>query len=113
MTEKDNKEHGVNIEIDEGDTTLLPNDAFARAELTYPCDFPLSVVGENVPEYVKTITDIIKKHVPDLNEENIFTRTSNGDKYCSLRTNFVAQSREQLDDLYRELTAHPLVKFVL
>ena len=113
MTEKDNKEHGVNIEIDEENTTPVLNDAFAKAELTYPCDFPLSVVGENIPEYVQTITDIIKKHVPDLNEENISTKTSNGDKYCSLRANFVAQSREQLDDLYRELTAHPLVKFVL
>ena len=42
---------GINIEVDEDNTTRVPNDVFEKAELKFPCDFPISIMGMNVPEY--------------------------------------------------------------
>ena len=46
MTEE--KKIGINIEIDEDNTTKVPQDAFDKAELKFPCEFPISVMGLNV-----------------------------------------------------------------
>ena len=109
----DEMKNGINIEVDEDNTTRVPQDAFENAELKFPCDFPISVMGLNVPEYKETISAILKKHVPELDAESLRTSFSANKKYCSLKTHFTAQSREQMDELYKELTAHNLVKWVL
>ena len=111
MAEDINK--GLNIEIDEDNTTQVPQDVFEKAELKFPCDFPISIMGMNVPEYHETIFAILKKHVPEVTEEGLKTSYSANKKYCSLKTHFTAQSREQMDELYKELTANELVKWVL
>ena len=110
MTE-DKKE--INIEIDEDNTQRAANDVFEKAELKFPCEFPISVMGMNVPEYRDKIFEILKKHVPELEEKDLKSAFSTNNKYCSLKTKFTAQSREQMDELYKELTAHELVKWVL
>ena len=110
MTEKKN---GINIEVDEDNTTRVQNDVFEKAELKFPCDFPISIMGLNVPEYRRTILEILQKHVPEVRDSSLQTAYSANKKYCSLKTHFTAQSREQMDGLYKELTANPLVKWVL
>ena len=67
----------------------------------------------NVPEYKEAIFTILKKHVPEVTKDHLQTAYSSNKKYCSIKTRFTAQSREQMDDLYRELTANELVKWVL
>ena len=111
MAEED--KHGINIEIDEDNTIRAANDAFEKAKLQFPCEFPISVMGMNVPEYHDEIFAILKKHVPELTKNDLQTAYSSNKKYCSLKARFTAQSREQLDELYQELTAHELVKWVL
>lgn len=111
MTEKIKK--GINIEVDEDNTTPVPQDAFDKVELKFPCEFPISIMGMNVPEYKDTIFAILKKHVPEVEKKNLKTAYSANKKYCSLKTKFTAQSREQMDELYKELTANELVKWVL
>ncbi len=110
MTE--NKQ-GINVEIDEDNTTRAANDVFEKAELKFPCDFPISIMGLNVPEYKESIFAILKKHVPEVTEDSLRTSYSANKKYCSLKTRFTAQSREQMDALYQELTSNELVKWVL
>ena len=41
------------------------------------------------------------------------TRTSSGGKYLGVTITVTATSREQLDELYRTLSTHPMVKVVL
>ena len=110
MTEN-NRE--INIEIDEDNTTPVPNDVFENAKLKFPCEFPISVMGLNVPDYREKIFAILKKHVPELEESGLKTAFSANKKYCSVKTKFTARSREQMDELYEELTANELVKWVL
>jgi putative lipoic acid-binding regulatory protein len=40
-------------------------------------------------------------------------RASSGNKYLGVTITITATSREQLDELYRTLTTHPLVRTVL
>ena len=82
-------------------------------QLTFPCDFPIKVIGTKHENYQAIIIAILLRHVPDLNMDTISTKDSSGGKYLSVSAQFIARSRAQVDDLYRELTAHPDVKWVL
>jgi len=56
---------------------------------------------------------LVRKHAPDLDDTIVEVRQSRGGKYLSLTITVRAQSRAQLDAIYRELTSHPQVKVVL
>jgi putative lipoic acid-binding regulatory protein len=79
----------------------------------FPCLFPLSVIGENANGFQLTVTAIIHKHIPDIPEESFRLRPSREGKYLSVRVVFWAENRAQVDNLYRELGAQPLVKMIL
>ena len=83
------------------------------SELQFPCEFPIKIIGNNHPGYQANMVAILLKHVPDLIMDTIGAKESSGGKYLSVSAHFTAQSRAQVDDLYRELTAHPDVKWVL
>jgi len=82
-------------------------------ELSYPVLFPLKVIGVDEPDFEDFVIGIVKRHVPELLEENIISRLSNGDKYRSVAFQFIAESRMQVDALYAELTSHKRVLKIL
>jgi uncharacterized protein len=81
--------------------------------IEYPSDFPIKVFGEAKPGFAEAVAIAVKKHAPDFNAASIETRSSAGAKYTSLTCTVRVTSREQLDNLYRDLTSHPMVKMVL
>lgn len=81
--------------------------------LSFPCEFPIKVVGLRSDEFAQNILDIVLRHAPDFQGADMEMRPSTAGKYLSVTCVITARSRSQLDDLYRELTAHALVKFVL
>ena len=81
--------------------------------LEFPCDFPLKIMGNNHPEMSATIAAVVITHAPDFDETTIELRESSKGNYLSLTCTVRATSQAQLDDLYRALTSHPLVKVVL
>lgn len=81
--------------------------------LRFPCDFPLKVMGAAIPEFRVRVLEIVQRHAPDLDPRTVTERPSAGGRYVSLTVTVNAQSREQLDVLYRELTACELVTVVL
>ena len=56
---------------------------------------------------------LVRKHCHDLHEGAVVCRDSKGGKYLSVTITVTATSREQLDELYRTLSTHPMVKVVL
>jgi putative lipoic acid-binding regulatory protein len=56
---------------------------------------------------------VVLRHAPDFDAATMEMRNSREGKYLSLTATIRATSREQLDDLYRELCDHPMVKMVL
>lgn len=79
----------------------------------FPCTFPLKVMGAAHDELAQTVLQIVSRHAPDFDGATMEMRVSSGGKYLSLTCTVEATSRAQLDALYTELTAHPLVKVVL
>lgn len=81
--------------------------------LSFPCAFPIKVVGVRVDEFAQTILSIVARHAPEFDPASMEMRASAAGNYLSVTCVITARSRMQLDGLYRELSAHPLVKFVL
>jgi putative lipoic acid-binding regulatory protein len=81
--------------------------------LTFPCDFPIKVMGRRQAAFAQTIVDVVKRHAPDFDPATLEMRTSREATYLSLTLTIRATSRKQLDDLYRELCDHPMVTMVL
>ncbi|HKR34774.1 MAG TPA: DUF493 domain-containing protein [Steroidobacteraceae bacterium] len=79
----------------------------------FPCDFPLKVLGRRSDDFRSIVLGIVQKHAGDIAPERIEERPSRDGNYLSLTCTFAAQSREQLDALYRELTACERVLVVL
>ena len=81
--------------------------------LTFPCQFPIKIMGVQSPTFETSIVMVARKHIPNLGEGSVKSRTSKTGKYLSVTITFQADSREQLDNLYRELSARDDVKMVL
>lgn len=88
----------------------MPNLPF---ELEYPVTFPLKVIGMDEPDFEDFVIAIVRSHVPELLEENIMSKLSNGNKYRSVSFQFIAESRAQMDALYIELSSHKRVLMIL
>jgi putative lipoic acid-binding regulatory protein len=85
----------------------------SKSELKYPIPFPLKVIGANEPDFEEFCIEIVRRHIPELLEENISSEMSKGNKYRSVNFNFIAESREQVDTLYAELSSHKRVLMIL
>ncbi len=81
--------------------------------LQFPCDFPIKIMGKRVDGYAQAVLEIVQRHAPGFDGRTVEMRASKQGSYLSLTCTVHATSRAQLDALYRELTAHPLVKVVL
>jgi len=81
--------------------------------LEFPCEFPLKIMGETQEGFAEAIVEIVQRHALDFSAKDVEMRASSGGKYLSLTCTVTAISKQQLDDLYRELTSHPMVKVVL
>ena len=81
--------------------------------IDYPCDFPIKVMGPNEPGFVDAMVFLARQFDPDWQEASLERRESKGGKYLGLTLTLHVLSREQLDEVYRTLSSHPLVKVVL
>jgi len=81
--------------------------------LTFPCVFPLKVMGRREDGFAQVVTEIVQRHADDFHPGTLEMRASKNARYLSLTVTINARSREQLDALYRELSKHPMVMMVL
>tara|TARA_B100001105_G_scaffold88224_1_gene70016 strand:+ start:872 stop:1174 length:303 start_codon:yes stop_codon:yes gene_type:complete len=81
--------------------------------IEYPSAFPIKVMGENVDGFVHAVTQVAEQFDPGFDASTVELRPSKGGKYLGVTITVTATSREQLDELYRTLTTHPMVKVVL
>ena len=81
--------------------------------IEYPSLFPIKVMGSNVEGFAAAVMALAQQFDPQFDAGSVELRESSGGKYLGVTITITATSREQLDDLYRALTSHPLVKMVL
>jgi putative lipoic acid-binding regulatory protein len=91
------------------DIDMDPKDSL----IEYPSDFPIKVMGLAHEEFAAAIADLVLGFDPTFHTGRMEQRPSAKGNYIGLTVIVRATSREQLDDLYRTLSAHPMVKVVL
>lgn len=92
---------------------VMPEIPKDQSLIQYPCDFPIKVMGLQVPGYVEAITNVARQFDGSFAEASIEKRPSSNGRYLGLTLTVHVTSREQLDELYRTLSTHPMVKVVL
>jgi putative lipoic acid-binding regulatory protein len=81
--------------------------------IEYPSRFPIKVMGVNAQGFVHAVSMIATQFDPDFDAATIELRDSKAGNYLGVTITVTATSREQLDELYRTLSTHPMVKVVL
>jgi putative lipoic acid-binding regulatory protein len=71
----------------------------------FPSEFPIKVMGRQGGELRALTQAIIERHTGPLEDSRVKTRTSADGNFLALTYTVLAASREQLDNIYRELTA--------
>jgi uncharacterized protein len=90
-----------------------PNDPRKDSLIEYPSRFPIKVMGAKVDGFVHAVTELARQFDPTFDAGTIELRDSRAGNYLGVTITITATSREQLDNLYRALSSHPMVKVVL
>jgi len=81
--------------------------------IEYPSRFPIKVMGAKADGFVHAVTSIAQRFDPGFDASTVELRDSKAGNYLGITITITATSREQLDELYRTLSTHPMVKVVL
>jgi len=81
--------------------------------LEFPCEFPIKIMGASQDGFAQEMLAVVLRHAPDFDASSMAMRASSKGAYLGLTCTLRATSKAQLDALYRELSAHPMVKVVL
>lgn len=81
--------------------------------ITFPCLFPMKIVGNNTALFESDVYDIIHKHDLKFNKTLASHKLSRNGKYCALSVQVYAVNQAGLDALYQDLLNHTDIKMVL
>jgi uncharacterized protein len=84
-----------------------------ESPLEFPGHHPVTVMGRDTPEFRAHTYAVVLAQVGPLEPALIAERSSRDGTYLSITYTVPAESREQLDALYRALHATGLVLFAL
>jgi putative lipoic acid-binding regulatory protein len=81
--------------------------------LQFPCDFSIKAMGKAEPDFDLLVYKLVRRHAPDIHEGAVRSRPSKGGKWVSVTVTVRAQSKQQLDAIYMDLTAHKKIVMAL
>ncbi len=81
--------------------------------ITFPCDFPIKVVSLASVDLEDLVTQAVHKYSPQMEHIPLTKNSSKHGKYQAITVMIKAINQEQLDNIYKEITANPLVIMVL
>lgn len=81
--------------------------------IEFPCEFPIKVMGKNVPEFSQVICDLLLSMNPGFDVAGVEMRPSSKGNYISLTCSVYVSNQDELDAIYRALSGHELVSVVL
>lgn len=84
----------------------------SESAFEFPTAFPIKVMGRRADGFAQAVVEVVQRHAPDFDAATLEMRASREGNYLSVTATINATSREQLDNLYRELVAHPMVTMV-
>jgi uncharacterized protein len=86
----------------------------APVGLHFPCSFPIKATGRaDTGDFAALVLDIVGRHAPGIDAGAVSTRLSSGGRWLAVTVTIQAQSREQLDAIYRDLSANERVVWAI
>lgn len=73
--------------------------------LEFPCDFAIKALGLTGEILEVAVSEIVNRHVDDLANDAIKMNASKSAKYTSITVTIRATSKQQIDNIYIDLTA--------
>jgi len=84
-----------------------------EVRITYPCDYPIKVVGDVRANFHEEVYEVVVRHDPTMTTDRISQRTSRKGNFISISFMLVAESEEQIESLFVELKQIESVRLVL
>ena len=81
--------------------------------LDFPTEFPIKVMGRQDADLRGLTQPIIERHTGPIADSSVRARASGDGNFVALTYTVLATSREQLDAIYRDLTACEAVLMAL
>ncbi|CAA9889859.1 conserved hypothetical protein [Candidatus Methylobacter favarea] len=81
--------------------------------LKFPCQFAIKAMGKTDSEPDLVAVEIVRRHIVDIKEGAITMRSSKDGNYTAVTILIEASSRQQLDAIYQDLSAHPDILMAL
>ena len=81
--------------------------------LVFPSLFPIKIIGNNTESFTGDVATAIRSVVPLFEPSTLMSEYSKNKSYISLTANVFVDSQNQLDAVYRALTALSDARFVL
>jgi len=81
--------------------------------LEFPCDFPIKIMGRESDEFRELARALVEKHTGPLADAAIVSTLSRNGAFVSVTVTVLAQSQQQLDDIYREVTSNDEILMAL
>lgn len=84
-----------------------------ESALTFPCEFPIKMMGRDTPEFRATARALVENHAGAVGDEAIQAALSRNGRFVSVTVTITATSQQQLDDIYRDVSDHEDVLMAL
>lgn len=81
--------------------------------LEFPCEFPIKMMGRDTPEFRSTARSLVENHAGAVGDDRVQASISRNGRFVSVTVTITATSQQQLDDIYRDVTAHADVMMAL
>jgi len=88
---------------------MIFNQENKKPQIDYPCKWSYKIIGENVEKMITAVEEIIIDLEYDLTPSNISRKA----KYFSLNITVVVPSEIIRDKIFRDLTNHSAIKYVI
>ena len=84
-----------------------------ESALQFPCEFPIKMMGRDTPEFRLLARSLVEKHGGPVADDAVQAAVSRNGSFVSITVTISATSQQQLDDIYRDATAHDDVLMAL
>lgn len=84
-----------------------------RRLIEYPTQFSIKVFGQDEEGFAELVLAIVQNHAPEVGQDALTRRSSRGGKYLAVTVTLTAETRQQLEAIYQELSDHPRVIMLL
>ena len=81
--------------------------------IDFPCDFPIKILGKDSDIFENTVSKIMAQHDQKYSKIKVKKNNSKNKNYIALTWVVNVNNRDELDNIYRDLSKEKNILFVL